>query len=110
MLPLSTAWHCVVQLPSLAISLSFPRLGEVYVQSYFILRTNGVFGQKSMYLRKPQNSSVYNCYHLTDKGKIKSESAIFSLLSKEIINALQTKEDGKIEAIRKEIISGSKIV
>ena len=57
-----------------------------------------------------QNSSVYNCYPLIDKRKMKSGSAIFSLLNKEIKNAFQTERDGKIEAIRKEIISGSKTV
>lgn len=44
------------------------------------------------------------------KGRWKLESTIFCLLNKEVINALQTWKDEKIEAIRKEIISGSKIV
>ena len=44
------------------------------------------------------------------KRRRKSGSAVFSLLNKEIKNAFQTQEDGKIEAIRKEIISGSKTV
>lgn len=95
-LPFLTVWHHFVSWswghPSTTthiISLSFSRLWERNLQWCFILSTKGVFGQKPMYLRKKQNSSVCNCYHHIDKGKLKSGSAIFSLLNKEIINAFQ---------------------
>ena len=71
--------------------------------------TNVVFGQKPMCLRKTkQNSSVYNCYPLIDKRKMKSGSAIFSLLNKEIKMLSRQREMEKLKLLEKKLLVDQK--